>query len=905
MSDYKKNYQLMQNASRLFYPLYRDAVTDTLQKSGMGSQDWIHCFMAWAIEPQPLTVEICKQITPYTASVKHQEYLEERVQNNFLTKVEGGYLLSPAGKSTMTNFWESAAAALETYAPIAPEKMATLAQLLGKTVAHTESDAAYSKPFFQMSRRSDPGKDAPSIILIDQYLTDFIRLRDDAHIAAWKPLEATGAEWEALTNIWRGDRNSAKALAEFYAGRGVGEDGYAAALSTLQERGWVAKENGQDDFAISEAGRQLREGAEAQTDFNFFIGWQILTATEKSQLIELLMALEAGLKQLYAGKIIQIGRELERILFQFYRQAGQQTLENAGISHPDFFAAHLTISHDPHPFSASAYHKLYPYNSLKNRQELLASAEKGGFIQADGEHAYRPTKSGRKALADFLEATWHEMAKIELLSDAQMNQLVELWHKVETAVRAAEEPEYKAHLTLNDAAAPPESASPIAKLDQTLANLLNFRDSAHIGAWSSHKLAGYMWETFSDIWQNNGVTAASMAESRQYRGHTAQEYQVGLAELAKRGWIRQEGDKFILTEKGREVREAAESETDRLYYLGWQALSAQELGQLEAVTIQLRDKLRQLRADALAKSGSDLNQLFGKLSQAIGTLVQPALAPMWEDAGILKPALPFSLLQLASFDPAPISGETINRRFPYGKAERWDVLFEALAGKGLAHQLSDGYTISDKGRACLTGVLNAFSNHLTQVEKQLEMPKEKLERLEQLLGVMIQSALQMGDPPGAWCVRHSHNHFNPEYATLAKIDLYLDDLNAYRDDAHLASFKDLAIPGNSWELFTDMWRGDFEDIPQYAQKRAIRSYDETEYQTALDDLTDRGWVAVNGAGGVELTNDGVSVRQEAENLTDRYFFSAWATMPDNEIGEIRELLTQLLANLQALVPKTN
>ena len=139
------------------------------------------------------------------------------------------------------------------------------------------------------SRRSEPGPQAALGARIDQYLTDLLRFRDDAHQAAWQPLGVGGLAWELLTLIWRGEANTREALQQQLERRGHATADYDQALSDLAGRGWLAEQD--EQFRVTDAGRAVREQAEEQTDRLFYGPWNRLSAAEIDQLRELLTRL--------------------------------------------------------------------------------------------------------------------------------------------------------------------------------------------------------------------------------------------------------------------------------------------------------------------------------------------------------------------------------------------------------------------------------------------------------------------------------------------------------------------------------------------------------------------------------------------------------------------------------------
>jgi hypothetical protein len=55
---------------------------------------------------------------------------------------------------------------------------------------------------------------------------------------------------------------------------------------------------------------------------------------------------------------------------------------------------------------------------------------------------------------------------------------------------------------------------------------------------------------------------------------------------------------------------------------------------------------------------------------------------------------------------------------------------------------------------------------------------------------------------------------------------------------------------------------------------------------------ERGWIAQHGEA-YRVTDRGAALRQGAEEMTDRLFYTPWACLSEAETEELRGLLTQL------------
>ena len=252
-------------------------------------------FLAYGVDPEPLTVDLIHQINPYTNIDHQREEYQTTVERGFLQAVDkNSYQLTEQGREVMGRFYETAGTAVAELQLLDEAKAKQLISLLQRIIETTEaSDIA--KPFFIMSRRSDPGADAPIPIRIDQYLTDFLRYRDDAHLAAWHEHHLCGHTWEAFSDIWQDGAKTAVSLAETHANRHITAEQYTAGLDKLVERGWLFKK--EDEYHITEKGKNLRNQAEEKTNQNFYMGWNALNNKERATLVSLLQETHQNLRR--------------------------------------------------------------------------------------------------------------------------------------------------------------------------------------------------------------------------------------------------------------------------------------------------------------------------------------------------------------------------------------------------------------------------------------------------------------------------------------------------------------------------------------------------------------------------------------------------------------------------------
>jgi hypothetical protein len=285
--------------------------------------------------------------------------------------------------------------------------------------------------------------------------------------------------------------------------------------------------------------------------------------------------------------------------------------------------------------------------------------------------------------------------------------------------------------------------------------------------------------------------------------------------------------------------------------------------------------------------------LCGEASQAIYTATRPFVTPFIDETGLTQPRVVHTLLLARALEPESISPERVCRRYPYATQASWTQPMVTLTERQLlTAQGDESYQLTPGGRALVTRLLKEFYSGLAGIEKSIEpeYPAGDRDRLAALLDKLITACFTA--PIATTNLKDSHG-LVPTGSTLARIDQALDDLNAFRDDAHLAAWQPLEVAGEAWELLTLMWRGEVKNADEMAEKATFRGHSREAYQSALGDLIGRGWVRAASENAFEVTEAGRQVRKEAEAATDRNFYTPWLTLNETEIDDLRDLLARL------------
>jgi hypothetical protein len=196
--------------------------------------------------------------------------------------------------------------------------------------------------------------------------------------------------------------------------------------------------------------------------------------------------------------------------------------------------------------------------------------------------------------------------------------------------------------------------------------------------------------------------------------------------------------------------------------------------------------------------------------------------------------------------------------------------------------------------------LNAFYHELGVIQNSA-LASNEVDQTAHDLKRIVETCLSASEFH-APALRDSHRVTPPaEACALAHIDQAIDDLNAFRDDAHIAAFKPHAISGHAWELLTFLWREQVKNADEMAEKVTTRGYARKDYTEALDELVKRRWVEQVQGNTYALTAAGRRIREEAESKTDHHFYAPWAKLfSADQLDLLRDRLTGIESGLKRM-----
>ncbi len=248
-------------------------------------------------------------------------------------------------------------------------------------------------------------------------------------------------------------------------------------------------------------------------------------------------------------------------------------------------------------FSLENFQKRDPFSNPEQFEKLFARLDVKGWIEPQRDEGYKVTEMAQSGAAFIIMSGDAKLPPSEAFPEIDLERLKSLVKQIVLANDSAPEPPEKWAI-LHRFRVAKKNSPLLVKIREYLMDLFAYRDDSHLDAARPHfNEAGIVWLVVGAAWDAGSTNAAKMAESMSFRGYEVNDYEVALQAAKEIGWL-EETDvpgSFRLTEKGRELREQVEVQTDEYFYRPWSVLTPEELDELYDLLVKLRERLRELR----------------------------------------------------------------------------------------------------------------------------------------------------------------------------------------------------------------------------------------------------------------------------------------------------------------------
>jgi len=294
----------------------------------------------------------------------------------------------------------------------------------------------------------------------------------------------------------------------------------------------------------------------------------------------------------------------------------------------------------------------------------------------------------------------------------------------------------------------------------------------------------------------------------------------------------------------------------------------------------------------------ELGILIREAWTALSPHYEPAIECIIDESG-LEGRLWGVLLAVLTFEPDLTTPAHFLVRIPYTAADLYLGRLNSAVQAGYLEEVEPGkFKLSLSGRSELNGFIRDARDAMSSANP---LSLTESERLTSLIGKLVQSCLDTDPPPDTWSVRHSFKLMPPMDPPMPYIEQGFSCLSAYRDDAHLAAWKQSGLSATALETLTILWRRDAYSLNTLVKKLEYRGHYLRVYADALAVLRERGYISGDDEK-LLITPAGRYFRDRVESDTDGYFFAPWTCLSDSEKIELGELLVNLRDGLKTIAP---
>ena len=290
----------------------------------------------------------------------------------------------------------------------------------------------------------------------------------------------------------------------------------------------------------------------------------------------------------------------------------------------------------------------------------------------------------------------------------------------------------------------------------------------------------------------------------------------------------------------------------------------------------------------------NLNSIWTVLDESFEPLNNDAYS-IWEKIAAeqgLEPGWITWVAALFVFGAEPFTTAGFMRLFPYGSARVLETRFASAVKQGILIAGSENeYHATEEGMDWRNQMVHAAMASVADLQP---VPPADLQKIVDYGRRLSEASLAAPEPPSKFGASNYFKNMHPsqDEKMLRFFIHYFGTLDKYRGNAHLATWKHYNIEGNRWEVLTYIWKGEFNTLDKLSEELMFRGITRDEYAQILQELVARGWIE-EMSGEYNMTAEGKRIREEAEALTDKYFFAPWSCLSEKELEELSDLTSQL------------
>lgn len=270
-----------------------------------------------------------------------------------------------------------------------------------------------------------------------------------------------------------------------------------------------------------------------------------------------------------------------------------------GLEGQDIAFIQIGQAFAPDHLTVESFIERGPYANPENYKDQMDAAVERGWLESIKDNEYQLSNKGKKIAEGFIALGNEWFGSLGALSEKETSRIADLLAKLVKIAYQRPDPANKSTLEIGIRLNPGSNAASMLRVRRHLTDLAYYRDDAHIAAWQPLGVDGKVWETLTFLWRGEAATGAELAEQiSQYRHYDEADYIAAFEELVSHGWAKVENGKYLITEKGKQVRQDAEDDTNQLFYAPFGELTKEEIEDLKTLLEKLAEALKLPEAEA-------------------------------------------------------------------------------------------------------------------------------------------------------------------------------------------------------------------------------------------------------------------------------------------------------------------
>lgn len=270
-----------------------------------------------------------------------------------------------------------------------------------------------------------------------------------------------------------------------------------------------------------------------------------------------------------------------------------------GLEGQDIAFIQIGYAFAPDNLTVEGFIERGPYTNPENFKPQMDAAVERGWLEFVKDKEYKLSNKGKQIAEGFIALGNEWFGSLPALSEKDTSRIADLLAKLVKIAYRLPDPAKKSTMEIGIRLNPGSDAASMLRVRRHLTDLTYYRDDVHIAAWQPLEVDGKVWETLTFLWRGEAATGAELAEQiSQYRHYDEADYIAAFEELVSHGWAKVENDKYLITEKGKKVRQEAEDDTDHLFYAPFRELTKEEIEELQTLLEKLAEAVKSPEAEA-------------------------------------------------------------------------------------------------------------------------------------------------------------------------------------------------------------------------------------------------------------------------------------------------------------------